>query len=121
VSIKWPPESANISSGWAAGRPDLPARPCRRDHLYITNEEGHSYVLALGAEYKLLAENEIGETVMATPAISGGALYMRGASTCSPSRQGVKWLHDYGAQCFSTAAIRKRIAHSSAKCWSFAG
>jgi outer membrane protein assembly factor BamB len=49
------------------------------DHLYITNEEGHSYVLALGAEYKLLAENEIGETVMATPAISGGALYMRGA------------------------------------------
>ena len=48
------------------------------DHLYITNEEGHSYVLALGAEYKLLAENEIGETVMATPAISGGALYIRG-------------------------------------------
>ena len=48
------------------------------NHLYITNEEGHSYVLALGAEYKLLAENEIGETVMATPAISGGVLYMRG-------------------------------------------
>lgn len=47
-------------------------------HLYITNEEGHSYVLALGAEYKLLAENEIGETVMATPAIAGGVLYMRG-------------------------------------------
>jgi len=47
-------------------------------HLYITNEEGHSYVLALGAEYKLLAENEIGETVMATPAISDGVLYVRG-------------------------------------------
>ncbi len=47
--------------------------------LYITNEEGHSYVLALGPEYKLLAENDIGETVMATPAISGGVLYVRGA------------------------------------------
>ena len=47
-------------------------------HLYITNEEGHSYVLSLGSEYKLLAENEIGETVMATPAISDGVLYVRG-------------------------------------------
>jgi outer membrane protein assembly factor BamB len=48
-------------------------------HLYITNEEGHSYVLALGREYKLLAENDLGETVMATPAIVDGVLYMRGA------------------------------------------
>ena len=48
------------------------------DHLYITNEDGHSYVLALGREYKLLAENELGETVMATPAISEGLLYIRG-------------------------------------------
>jgi outer membrane protein assembly factor BamB len=47
-------------------------------HLYITNEEGHSYVLALGAEYKLLAENDLGETVMATPAIAGSDLYIRG-------------------------------------------
>ncbi|MGD0360030.1 MAG: PQQ-binding-like beta-propeller repeat protein [Bryobacteraceae bacterium] len=49
------------------------------DHLYITDEEGHGYVLALGAKYKLLAENEIGEPVMATPAISDGVLYLRGA------------------------------------------
>ncbi|HTQ56881.1 MAG TPA: PQQ-binding-like beta-propeller repeat protein [Bryobacteraceae bacterium] len=47
-------------------------------HLYITNEEGHSYVLALGSEYKLIAENDLGETVMATPAIADGVLYMRG-------------------------------------------
>ena len=39
-----------------------------RGRLYITNEEGHSYALALGTEYKLEGENEIGETVMATPA-----------------------------------------------------
>lgn len=47
------------------------------DHLYVTNEEGHTYVLAPGREYKLLAQNELGETVMATPAISDGVLYIR--------------------------------------------
>ncbi|HXB67406.1 MAG TPA: PQQ-binding-like beta-propeller repeat protein [Candidatus Acidoferrales bacterium] len=30
------------------------------DHLYVTNEEGHTYVLAPGREYKLLAQNELG-------------------------------------------------------------
>jgi outer membrane protein assembly factor BamB len=48
------------------------------DRLYVTNEEGHSYVLALGPEFKVLGENEVGETVMATPAISDGVLYIRG-------------------------------------------
>ena len=47
------------------------------DHLYVTNEEGHTYVLAPGREYKLLAQNEVGETVMATPAIADGVLYIR--------------------------------------------
>jgi outer membrane protein assembly factor BamB len=48
------------------------------DRLYVTNEDGRTYVLAMGREYKLLAENELGETVMATPAISDGILYIRG-------------------------------------------
>ena len=46
--------------------------------LYITNEDGHTYVLALGPEYKLLAENDLGETVMGTAAIADGVLYLRG-------------------------------------------
>jgi outer membrane protein assembly factor BamB len=46
--------------------------------LYITSEDGVSFVLAEGKEFKLLAKNELGETVMATPAISGGVLYIRG-------------------------------------------
>jgi len=64
-------------SGWAAGFTSSPV--AAGGHLYITNEEGHSYVLALGREYKLLAENDLGETVMATPAIADGVLYIRGA------------------------------------------
>jgi outer membrane protein assembly factor BamB len=49
-----------------------------KDRLYITNEDGHTYVLAKGGAYKLLGENELGETVMASPAISGDVLYLRG-------------------------------------------
>lgn len=45
--------------------------------LYITNEDGKTFVIALGREYKLMAENELGEQVMATPAIAGGVLYVR--------------------------------------------
>jgi outer membrane protein assembly factor BamB len=48
------------------------------DRLYITNEEGHTYVVRLGKEYQLIGENDLGEAVMATPAISGGVLYVRG-------------------------------------------
>jgi outer membrane protein assembly factor BamB len=48
------------------------------NQVYIIDEDGHGFVLAPGREYKLLAENDIGETVMATPAISGGVLYVRG-------------------------------------------
>jgi outer membrane protein assembly factor BamB len=46
--------------------------------LYITNEDGHTYVLAPGPAYRVLAENELGETVMATPAVSDGVIYLRG-------------------------------------------
>jgi outer membrane protein assembly factor BamB len=48
--------------------------------LYITSEEGHTYVLALGREYKLVGDAELGETVMATPAVVDGVIYMRGRS-----------------------------------------
>jgi outer membrane protein assembly factor BamB len=48
------------------------------DRLYITNEDGKTYVIALGTAYKLLHENDLGEPVMATPAIADGVLYVRG-------------------------------------------
>jgi len=46
--------------------------------LYITNEEGRTYVVPLGGEFKLLQENKLGESVMATPAIADGVLFIRG-------------------------------------------
>lgn len=50
------------------------------DRLYITNEDGHTFVVAKGGEYKLLHENDLGETVMASGAIAGDVLYLRGRS-----------------------------------------
>jgi outer membrane protein assembly factor BamB len=46
--------------------------------LYVTNEEGLTYVLALGKEYKLVSQNELGEQVMASAALAGDVLYIRG-------------------------------------------
>lgn len=47
-------------------------------NLFITDEDGHTRVIALGREFKMVAESDLGEPVMASPAISGDVLYMRG-------------------------------------------
>ena len=49
----------------------------RIDPLYFTSEEGDTYVVRAGPEYELLATNELGEIVMANPAISNGMLVIR--------------------------------------------
>ena len=46
--------------------------------LYLTSEEGRTYVVRSGPVYQVLAENELGEIVMATPAISDGMMIVRG-------------------------------------------
>jgi outer membrane protein assembly factor BamB len=45
--------------------------------LYATAESGEVIVLAAGTTFERLATNEMGETCMATPAISEGTLYWR--------------------------------------------
>lgn len=45
--------------------------------LYFTSEEGEVYVIKAGEEFDLLAVNEMGETCMATPAISAGVMFFR--------------------------------------------
>lgn len=46
--------------------------------LYVTSEDGLTHVIQLGKEFKELARNELGESVMASPAVSGDVLYVRG-------------------------------------------
>ena len=45
--------------------------------IYLCNEEGKVTVLAPGREYKVLAENHLDSGIMASPAASGKALYIR--------------------------------------------
>ena len=49
--------------------------------IYLTNEDGEMLVVSAGETFKHLATNSMGETVMATPALSDGVMYVRGAST----------------------------------------
>lgn len=46
--------------------------------LYYTSEEGEVYVLPAGEDRDPLAVNKLGETCLATPAISEGVMYFRG-------------------------------------------
>lgn len=48
-----------------------------KEKLYFTSEEGEVYVIRAGTTFEELAVNKLGETCMATPAISRGALYFR--------------------------------------------
>ena len=45
--------------------------------LYLMSEDGDVYVISAGAAYELLAKNSLGEAVMASPAISGGKMFVR--------------------------------------------
>jgi outer membrane protein assembly factor BamB len=46
--------------------------------LYFASEDGDVFVVKAGPTFELLARNTIGEVVMATPAIAGNMLIIRG-------------------------------------------
>ncbi len=48
--------------------------------LYFSNEEGKTIVLAAGREFKKLAENQLDDGFMASPAVAGRALFLRSRS-----------------------------------------
>jgi outer membrane protein assembly factor BamB len=47
--------------------------------IYLINEDGQLLVVAAGREFRHIATNPMGEVMMATPALSGGVMYARGA------------------------------------------
>ena len=47
------------------------------EKVYLASENGSVYVLDDGPDYKLLAENKMGEPCLASPAISEGTLFIR--------------------------------------------
>ena len=60
------------------GRLGFTASPvATSDKVYFTSEEGVVYVVKAAPKFEVLAKNELGEPCMATPAISGDALFFR--------------------------------------------
>lgn len=49
------------------------------NRIYLVSEDGTAYVMEAGSQFKLLSVNSIGEPIMATPAIGGRTLFVRGS------------------------------------------
>ncbi len=76
---------------WKArlGGGDISASPILvQDRLYIGNERGTIFVIrAQPGEYELLAENQLGDEMFASPAVAYGQLFLRTADSSSGTRQ----------------------------------
>jgi outer membrane protein assembly factor BamB len=51
------------------------------DLLYVTNEQGKTHVLKAGPKFERVGVNDVGEGVLATPAVAGGRIYLRTTRT----------------------------------------
>lgn len=62
----------------AGGTAAFTASPVASDgKIFLANEDGQMFVIKASPTYELLALNEMGSSVLATPAISEGTLYVR--------------------------------------------
>ena len=62
----------------SGGGSGFSASPVAADgKVYFSSEDGSVYVVKAGPEFEILAENFMGETLMATPALSEGVIYIR--------------------------------------------
>lgn len=58
------------------------ASPVAADgRIYLSSEDGEIIVVAAGREFKQLGVSSMGELLMATPALSGGVMYVRSVSS----------------------------------------
>jgi outer membrane protein assembly factor BamB len=65
------------------------------NNLYATNEAGTTYIYKASPEkYDPVAQNRLGDSAFATPAICGGRIYQRVGLTTSGQRQ--EWLYCLG-------------------------
>jgi hypothetical protein len=46
--------------------------------IYLSGEDGEMFVIKAGKKFDLLSINKMGERLMATPALSGGMMFIRG-------------------------------------------
>ena len=46
--------------------------------VFLLDDEGQTFVIEAGKEFKVLGKNPLNEMFWSSPAIAGGALYLRG-------------------------------------------
>ena len=49
-------------------------------YVYLASEDGDVFVVKAGKTFELVARNDMNEALMATPAVAGGMLIIRGRS-----------------------------------------
>jgi hypothetical protein len=54
------------------------------DRIYFPDEEGVTIVIAPGDEYREIAQNDLGEMTLASPAVAGNSLFIRTAQEAIP-------------------------------------
>jgi outer membrane protein assembly factor BamB len=60
------------------GGSDCNSSPIASDgQIYLSDNEGTTFVVKAGPEFELLATNSLGERITASPAISGNKLFYR--------------------------------------------
>jgi outer membrane protein assembly factor BamB len=82
-------DAYDVTTGKEVYRQRLPlvgsgysASPVAADgKIYLSNEDGEMLVIAAGTTFAHLGTNSIGESLMATPALSQGVMYVRGERT----------------------------------------
>lgn len=65
----------NVGSGFSA------SPVAADDKIYLSSEDGDVLVIAAGPVFSHIATNSMGDLLMATPALSEGVMYVRGATT----------------------------------------
>lgn len=82
-------DAYNLRTGEEVYRQRLPlvgsgfsASPVASDgKIYLSNEDGEMLVIAAGQKFAHIATNSMGETLMATPALSDGVMYVRSSAS----------------------------------------
>ena len=82
-------DAYNLKTGAELYRQRLPtigsgfsASPIAADgKIYLSNEDGEILIVAAGEKFNHLATNSMGELLMATPALSGGVMYVRSSGS----------------------------------------
>jgi outer membrane protein assembly factor BamB len=77
VATCWDAKTGNVHWNERIGGNYSAALLAAEGHIYFFSEEGKTTIISAGPEFKKLAENQLGDGFMASPAVSGKALFLR--------------------------------------------